>query len=170
MSFTCREIAADRDAVFTVLADPHTYPAWLVGNVEVRTVDPDWPQPGSRFHHRVGAWPLTLADTSRLIDIEPGRLIRLDVRARPFIRAVATFRLVGDGGRTMVSLEEEPTLRILGNLVRPLLDPLTHIRNHTSLRRLADYVEDGARSTQPQQPATDTRAAASATAPAPPVS
>jgi hypothetical protein len=164
MSFTCREIAADRDAVFSVLADPHTYPAWLVGSVEVRTVDRDWPQPGSGFHHRVGAWPLTIADSSWVLDVDPGRMLRLDVRARPFIRAVATFRLVGDGDITMVSLEEEPTLRVLGNLVRPILDPLTHLRNHTSLRRLADYLEDGARTTHAEPP-TDDAAPAAATPP-----
>jgi hypothetical protein len=28
----------------------------------------------------------------------------------------------------MVSFEEEPTLRAIGNLVRPVLDPLTHVR------------------------------------------
>jgi uncharacterized protein YndB with AHSA1/START domain len=144
MAYTAREIAAGRDAVFAVLIDPHTYPAWLVGNAEVRHVDDAWPTPGSAFHHRVGAWPLTLADSSRVIDVDPGRRLRLDVRARPFIRAVATFTLVGDDSRTVVSLEEEPTLRWIGNLVRPLLDPLTHVRNHASLRRLADYLEDGA--------------------------
>jgi hypothetical protein len=147
MSFTCREIAADRAAVFTVLADPHTYPSWLVGSVEVRLVDPEWPEPGSRFLHRVGAWPLLIADGSKVIDCEPGRLLRMEVRARPLVRAVVTFRLVGDGDVTMVSLEEEPALRIIGNLVRPVLDPLTHVRNHVSLRRLADYIEDGARAT-----------------------
>jgi uncharacterized protein YndB with AHSA1/START domain len=149
MAYTSREIAADRDTVFTVLSDPHTYPAWLVGNVEVQHVDDDWPRPGSEFRHRVGAWPLTIGDRSRVIEVDHGRMLRLDVRARPFIRAVATFRLVGDGDVTMVSLEEGPQKSVLGRILRPILDPLTHIRNHTSLRRLADYIEDGAGATHP---------------------
>ncbi len=153
MSFTAREIAADPDTVFTVLADPHTYPAWLVGNAEVRHVDDDWPRPGSSFRHRVDAWPLTLSDTSSVVEVEPRRLLRLDVRARPLIHAVATFRLVGNSTRTIVTLEEEPALRLLGNLGRPLLDPLTHVRNHASLRRLAEYIEDGAGATT-ERPAT----------------
>jgi hypothetical protein len=33
-------------------------------------------------------------------------------------------------------MEEEPKLRFIGNLVRPLLDPVIHVRNHRSLRRL----------------------------------
>ena len=141
MSYNSREIDADADTVFAVLSDPHTYPAWLVGNAEVSAVDADWPRPGSRFHHRVGVWPFTIADSTQLAEVEPGRLLRLNVRARPLIRAVATFRLLGDGERTTVSLEEEPAMRWLGAFVRPLVDPLTHLRNHASLRRLASFIE-----------------------------
>lgn len=145
MAYTAREIAADRETVFAVLADPHTYPAWLVGNAEVTEVEPGWPAPGSRFHHRVGVWPFTLADVSTLDAIEPCRMIRLLVRARPLIRATATFRLAGDGDTTFVSLEEEPAVRVIGALVRPVVDPIIHLRNHASLRRLAAFVEDARR-------------------------
>lgn len=145
MAYTCREIAADPATVFAVVADPHTYPAWLVGNAEVERVDASWPSPGSRFHHRVGVWPLTLSDATTLDAIDEPRMLRLLVRARPLIRAVATFRLVSDGERTVVSLEEEPAVRIIGALVRPVVDPLIHLRNHASLRRLAAFVEDASR-------------------------
>ena len=62
--------------------------------------------------------------------------IQLAVRARPFISAVVTFTLVGDDGRCMVSFEEEPRVRLIGNMVRPVMDPITHVRNHNSLKRL----------------------------------
>jgi hypothetical protein len=65
---------------------------------------------------------------------------RLAVRARPFVAAVATFSLVGDDQRCVVTFEEEPSPRVLGNLVRPLLDPMTHVRNHHSLKRLDELV------------------------------
>jgi uncharacterized protein YndB with AHSA1/START domain len=145
MAYTARQIAADRDTVFAVLADPHTYPAWLVGNAEVQEVDADWPRPGSAFRHRVGVWPLTITDVTTLDAIEPTRMLRLLVRARPLIRAVATFRLAGDGDTTFVSLEEEPAVRFIGALVRPVVDPIIHFRNHASLRRLAAFVEDAQR-------------------------
>jgi uncharacterized protein YndB with AHSA1/START domain len=145
MSYNSREIDAAPDLVFAVLADPHTYPAWLVGNAEVRSVDSDWPRPGSRFRHRVGVWPLTIADSTELAAIEPGRSLRLKVRARPLIRAVAIFRIVSDGTRTVVSLEEEPAVPIVGAIVRPFVDPLTHLRNHASLRRLASFIESAER-------------------------
>ena len=91
MAYTSREIAADRARVFAVLTDPHTYPAWLVGNVEVQEVDDGFPEPGTGFRHQVGAWPFTIADRSLVMDVDQDRLLRLDVRARPFVRAVATF-------------------------------------------------------------------------------
>lgn len=141
MSYNSREVHADTDAVFAVLVDPHTYPAWLVGNAEVRAVDPEWPEPGSRFHHSVGVPPFTISDSSEVVEIEPGRLLRLKVRARPLIQAMATFRLLGDGARTVVSFEEEPAPGVLGLLARPLVDPLVHVRNQESLRRLAAYIE-----------------------------
>ena len=65
-------------------------------------------------------------------------MLRLKVRARPFISAVTTLRVVGDSRRCVVTFEEEPAIRSIGNLVRPVLDPSTHVRNHRSLRRLAD--------------------------------
>ena len=39
------------------------------------------------------------------------RMLRLAVRARPLISAVATFTVVGDGDRCVLSFEEEPALR-----------------------------------------------------------
>ena len=67
-------------------------------------------------------------------------MLRLRVRARPFVAGVVTFRVIGDGDRCVVTMEEEPARRVIGNLVRPVLDPVTHVRNHRSLRRLGEYV------------------------------
>jgi len=140
MAFACREIAASPAEVYAVLIDPRTYPSWLAGAREIRGVDAEWPAPGSRFHHRVQFGPLTLADSTQMIETQTDECIQLAVRARPFISAVVTFRLLGDDRRCMVSFEEEPRLRIIGNLVRPVLDPTTHVRNHHSLKRLEEVV------------------------------
>ena len=67
-------------------------------------------------------------------------MLRLAVRVRPLVSAVATFRVMGDAQRCMVTLEEGPARRFIGNLARPLLDPATHVRNHRSLKRLAELV------------------------------
>ena len=130
--------------MFAVLVDPESYPKWLVGADRIRHVDPDWPTVGSKFHHVVGFGPFKIADSTEVIDIdEGGGMLRLKVRARPFISALTTLRVVGDSRRSVVTFEEEPAIRTIGNLVRPVLDPTVHVRNHRSLRRLAAVVEGG---------------------------
>lgn len=142
VAFTSRQIDASPAAVFAVLVDPESYPKWLVGADRIRQVDPDWPTIGSKFHHVVGFGPFKIADSTEVIDIdEGGGMLRLKVRARPFISAFTTLRVVGDYRRSVVTFEEEPAIRTIGNLVRPVLDPTVHVRNHRSLRRLAAVVE-----------------------------
>jgi uncharacterized protein YndB with AHSA1/START domain len=136
VAYASREIAASTADVYAVLIDPRSYPSWLAGAKEIREVDADWPAPGSRFHHRVRFGPITVADSTEMIAAQPCQRIELAVRARPFVSAIVTFALVGDDRRCMVSFEEEPRVRLVGNLVRPVMDPVTHMRNHHSLKRL----------------------------------
>ena len=140
MAFSSREIEAPASAVFAVLADPETYPDWLLGAANIREIDNNWPSPGSRFHHTVGVRPFALMDHTEVRDVEPDRSLSLSVRARPLVAAEVEFRIIGDGDRCVVTFEEEPTLRVIGNLARPLMDPMTHVRNHRSLRRLEQVV------------------------------
>ncbi len=142
MSSVSRQFDRAAPAIYDVLIDPHTYPSWLVGAADIRDVDADWPQVGSKFHHRVGVAPFTLADSTELLAHEPPHTLRLAVRARPLISAVVTFELVGDADRCVVSMEEEPAVRAIGNIVRPVMDPLTHLRNHLSLKRLDRFLTD----------------------------
>jgi uncharacterized protein YndB with AHSA1/START domain len=141
MAHTCREFPVPPAVVWDLLIDPYSYPEWLVGAATIRDVDDDWPAVGSRFLHRVGIGPLAIPDHSEVLHVEPRRELRLTVRARPFVSAVATFRLVGDRTVSMLSLQEEPAVRTVGNLVRPVMDPSIHVRNHRSLRRLGDLIE-----------------------------
>jgi uncharacterized protein YndB with AHSA1/START domain len=140
VAFVSREFEAPPGAVFAVLADPTSYPQWLIGAEAVDHVDAAWPRPGSGFDHRVGVGPLALPDHSEVLAIEPDRLLELRVRARPLIAAIVTFRVIGDDHRCVVTMEEEPARRIIGNLVRPVMDPVIHVRNHRSLGRLATVV------------------------------
>ena len=140
MASASREFAASPHRLFELLIDPRTYPRWLAGAADIRSVDDDWPAVGSRFHHRVGFGPLKIADHTEVLEVQPDRLLRLAVRARPLVAATATFSLVGDGDRCVVTFEEEPAPRLIGNAVRPLLDPMTHVRNHHSLTRLDELL------------------------------
>ena len=141
MAFNSRSMAAPARDVFSVLADPYTYPKWLLGASSIRDVDDAWPAVGSCFHHTVGVGPFKIPDSTKIEAIETDKLLKLRVRARPFILATATFSLFDSGPSCVVMLEEEPNLRMLAKLVRPLFDPLTHVRNHESLRRLAELIE-----------------------------
>jgi uncharacterized protein YndB with AHSA1/START domain len=138
-----RTIALPIDVVFDAVADPGTYPHWLVGARDIRSVDPAWPAPGSTFHHRVGLiGPLKVADSTRSLAVDPPHLLALEVRARPFGRGRATFRLrARDGEATEVEVDEEP----LGLLswATPVLDPLTAHRNRVSLSHLEDFLLHG---------------------------
>ncbi len=141
MAYTSRTLAAPRAAVWDVLIDPRTYPGWLIGAADIRDVDDTWPAVGSRFHHRVGIGWLSIPDHSRVLELDPGRRLRLGVKARPFVSAVVTIVLVSDATGTAVAIEEEPKLRTIGNVVRPVMDPTIHLRNHRSLRRLDRIVQ-----------------------------
>jgi uncharacterized protein YndB with AHSA1/START domain len=142
MAYTSRTLRAPVDVVWEVLIDPHTYPHWLIGAAAIRDLDDDWPAIGSRFHHRVGIGWLSIPDHSEVESVVDTDLLQLTVRARPLVSATATFRLVGVGNTTVITLEEEPRVRSIGNLVRPLLDPVVHVRNHRALRRLERVVDD----------------------------
>lgn len=141
-----------------MLADPTTYPQWLVGASQIRDHDASWPAVGAKFHHLVGVKPFVLADSTEVLEVEPNRRLRLHVRARPFVSAVATFTITGGVGGCVVCIQEEPALRFIGNLVRPLLDPVIHVRNHRSLRRLEIVLrERGVGTAPPLDPDVDHR-------------
>ena len=150
MAFTAREIDASPAEVFAVLADPTTYPDWLIGASEIRDFDHNWPSPGTKFHHMVGIKPFVIPDSTEVIDVEPNRRLKLRVRSRPLVVAEATFELVGTDDRCVVTLAEEPAFRPLADILRPIADPLIHVRNHRSLERLEDVVAERAAQAQGQ--------------------
>lgn len=47
-------IDAAPEDVFAVLSKPGCYPEWVVGGAGVRDHDENFPEVGSRFHHKVG--------------------------------------------------------------------------------------------------------------------
>ena len=108
MAFTSREMQVSSAAAFGVLVDPETYPRWLVGAAAIREVDDDWPVPGAGSTIASVSGRRSSPITPEVLDIEQDTMLRLRVRARPFITAVATFRVVGSADRCVVTLEEEP--------------------------------------------------------------
>ena len=129
-------IGVPPEDVFAVLSEPRSFARWVVGSREIRRADPEWPSVGAAFDHRVGIWPLTLSDNSEVVQCEPARLLKLLVKARPFSRAFVTLRLKPSDAGTLLSMDEfaaDARSRLFFN---PLTDPLIHLRNNVSLRRL----------------------------------
>lgn len=141
MASTSREMVASAPDVFDVSIDPFTYPKWLVGASSIRYIGDNRPDAGSCFHHTVGIGPFRIPGVTESKEVQSTRMLKTRVPARPFIMAIAPFHLIKNAATSVVTLEEEPQLGMLNGLIRPLSDPLTRIRNHESLRRLADFVE-----------------------------
>ncbi len=146
MTRVTRHVFVPADTVFDALVDPYTYPEWLVGAKEIRTVDDGWPAVGTKFHHRVGlGGPLTVADSTEVLEIERPQRLVLEVRARPLGRARAEFHLTPverDDGRpvTRIVFDEVPIGAIAP--LAPVLDPLTRARNGASLNALVAYLNN----------------------------
>lgn len=135
-------IDAPPERVFAVIADPRTYPDWVVGADVIRAVDSDWPAVGSRFHHTVGVGPAKVDDSTRLVDIEPPRRLVLEASMGGAGAAQVEFVVTPSaGGGTDVTIEEHPVEGIAERLPTALTDAGLKLRNAETLRRLRNFVE-----------------------------
>lgn len=151
-------LEAPPEAVFAVLRDPLRYPDWVVGAKRIRDYDPDWPEPGSEFHHAVGAGPAEVKDKTSVVAadkavIQPGTPGdgELVLRARAMPLGVAMVRIIvcedSSAGRkgSRVVMQEKPIEGLGARLNNPVLEAAVHCRNAVSLWRLRRLVESGGR-------------------------
>ena len=132
-------VALGRDAVFRTIADPCTYPSWLVGAQRIRRVDPEFPAPDAEFEHSVGpAEGATVDDSSEVLVADPPRRLDLAVHVGP-VSGDVTFLLEEAGGATTIRLRERPTGRLAA--LTPVLRPLLFARNRWSLHQLRRLLE-----------------------------
>jgi uncharacterized protein YndB with AHSA1/START domain len=135
-------VATSPDRVFEVLADGWLYPLWVVGASHMRDVDPGWPAEGTRIHHSVGPWPLVVQDATRVIAVEPGRMLELYARVWPTGAARVRLTLTPEGdNQTHVTMEEVFDRGPAARIPTPIQAALMRPRNLESLRRLADIAE-----------------------------
>ena len=71
------------DAVWAALADPSGYEYWVVGSKVIRDAEPDFPAPGTKFHHTIGFGPLTLSDETEVLEAAPPTFLKLRAKGRP---------------------------------------------------------------------------------------
>jgi uncharacterized protein YndB with AHSA1/START domain len=133
-------VAAPPRAVWDVLADPQAYAEWVVGTKRVRGADDGFPAAGTRLYHTVGAGPLTLSDTTTVIEAEPPKRLVFDARMGPLgsARVVITLRETESG--TAVALGEQGR-RGASRVLWPAGELVLRGRNRWSLDRLKEIVE-----------------------------
>jgi polyketide cyclase/dehydrase/lipid transport protein len=132
-------INAPADRIFAVLCDGWTYSDWVVGTAHIRSVDPDWPAPGTALHHTAGPWPVSLRDSTVSLDWDPPRMLLLAPRLWPLGEARVRLVLATIGpSATRVILSEEFAGGPLRWVRTKVNDLALHWRNRESLRRLGD--------------------------------
>ena len=129
---------APPQAVWDALADPGGYGYWVVGSKTIRDADPDWPAPGSKFHHRIGVGPLTVEDHTESLEARAPRLLRLRAKGRPIGTARVTLELRPRDGGTVVRITENPDGVYRALALNPLTHAITKARNAESLMRLEE--------------------------------
>jgi uncharacterized protein YndB with AHSA1/START domain len=136
-----RTIDASRDKVWDVLADGWLYPLWVVGATRMREVDDNWPAVGSKLHHSAGVWPLAIDDNTEVLDVDPGRSLRLRARGWPMGEAEVVITLTSEGSGTRMDLAED-VVKGPGVLLPPFVrHRMIKWRNAESLDRFAKIAE-----------------------------
>lgn len=142
VSITERIVKAPVDRVFAVLSDGWTYSDWVVGTAHIRAVDPSWPAPGARLHHKAGPWPVSIKDRSVSLEWVPDRMLLLKVHVWPLGAGQVRFTLDPlDEQATRVTLQEQFTDGPLLGVRNKVGDVVLHYRNAEALDRLADLAE-----------------------------
>ena len=146
VSVTSIEIRAQPEGVFAVLADPHTYPNFVVGDKGIREVERGFPAVGARFHHRVGFGPLFVDDHTEVLDVDAPWRLELRGKTRPFATARIAWLLQQlDEQTTHVTMLEDAGDLLSRLAINPLTDPLMAARNARTLQRLKALVEGAGR-------------------------
>lgn len=143
MSRTSSHVDATPERVFEILDDARTYEFWVVGCKDIRAVDAGWPAVGTAFHHSVGMGPITVKDSTSVLEREHPRHLKLRARARPTGVAHVTFEVKPSGSGSEVTILEAPVEGLPAKLHNPLQDKLLDLRNVETLRRLRWLVERG---------------------------
>jgi hypothetical protein len=139
------------EAVWDVLADPGSYGYWVVGSKVIRDADPDWPAPGSKFHHTVGFGPFKVSDHSEAVETERPGLFRLRAKGRPTGTAMVTLEMVPKDGGTLVRMKENPDGAVALLAFNPVVQLFVRGRNTESLARLEELALREAARKQPRR-------------------
>lgn len=139
-----RECTAAPRTVWAVLADPGTFPAWVVGAARVDRVDVGWPAVGAAMDYRVGAWPALLPARSSVRGSEPERLLALHGDLGPLGAVDVVVSVAEAGPGSVLTIREDVAAGPATFVPRPLRATVIRARNVETLRRLALLAEGAA--------------------------
>jgi hypothetical protein len=142
MATTERLMKATPRQVAAVLSDGWNYGDWVVGAVHIRAVDPAWPKPGAKVHHRLGGWPLMLSDETESTAYDPDSRLEMRARLRPFGEAEVRLRWEPVSTEiTRVRMDEQFVGGPMVSMRNRLADAFLHARNSESLARLENLTQ-----------------------------
>lgn len=133
-------IDAPPERVFAVLSDASLYGDWVLGAQAVRDADAAFPDPGTELHHRTGIGPVTIDDTTEVLESHPPTRLVLRANLSRFGSMRIDLQLEPAGNGTSLTMQEEPESGALAVAGR-LTDPSIAARNALSLRRLKQLAE-----------------------------
>jgi uncharacterized protein YndB with AHSA1/START domain len=126
------------EAVWDVLADAGKYGYWVVGSKVIRDEEPGWPEPGTKFHHTIGAGPVTISDHTVSLEAQRPTLLKLRAKGRPLGTATVTLTMHPRNGGTVVRITENPDGVFAPLALNPVVHVATKLRNAESLMRLEE--------------------------------
>jgi hypothetical protein len=132
-------MAADPEAVFAA-SDAWLFPVRVVGATHVRRVDDEWPAPGTRMHDQVGPWPMSVSDSTQVVECDAPHRLVLQAPAYPFGQARIELVLEPRGDGALVRMADVPD-GVSGPVHRPagpallLEDDHVPARVHEQVRR-----------------------------------
>ena len=125
-------------AVWDALADAGGYGYWVPGSRVIRDAEPDWPAPGSKFHHTIGVGPFEVSDHTKALEARPPELLRIRAKGRPIGTATVTLEMTPRDGGTLVRMTERPDGPAWLLNLNPLVWLATKARNAASQMRIEE--------------------------------
>jgi uncharacterized protein YndB with AHSA1/START domain len=136
-----RTTQATPNQVFAQLSDGWIFAAWVVGASHIRDVTDDWPAVGAQLHHKVGPWPISLKDSTEVVDVVEDERLVLLARAKYLGDARVELTIEPQDKGSLITMAEEPISGPGKVLDNPLQRYALRRRNIESLARLATLAE-----------------------------